>query len=161
MYLLLSNKDAINDLGCGRSLVGGKRFWWFDNKASKKWKVKERDKKKEIRFRGATRVILFSHSWSQAVSVLSLSNSHRAWHEIDELVVHLERNLDLSTMEQGIRLVGTVLVNKTLNKWGTRNILRSAWKELGKIDIKWVKDNTFIITVSDESTTMKILEQVP
>ena len=57
--------------------------------------------------------------------------------------------------------MGYVLINKTLNKWGTRNILRSSWKEMGMIDINWVKDNTFIIIVQDESTTLKILDQVP
>ncbi|KAM1238474.1 hypothetical protein ACFX1Q_039168 [Malus domestica] len=81
--------------------------------------------------------------------------------DVEELVVHLERNMDLSIMEQGVKLVGSVLVNKTLNKWGVRNILRSSWKEWGEIEGKWVKDNTFIITVQDESTTTQILNQVP
>lgn len=38
--------------------------------------------------------------------------------EVEELVLHLEKKLELSTMEQrtGIKLVGTALVNKTLNK---------------------------------------------
>ncbi|KAM1612309.1 hypothetical protein ACFX12_000960 [Malus domestica] len=77
--------------------------------------------------------------------------------EIEELVVNLERNMDLSMMEQGIKLVGMALVNKNLNKWGIRNILRSSWNEYGEIDVKWVKNNTFIITVQDESTATKIL----
>ncbi|KAM2126516.1 hypothetical protein ACFX1R_006525 [Malus domestica] len=81
--------------------------------------------------------------------------------EIEELVVNLERNMDLSLMEHGIKLVGMALVNKNLNKWGVRNILRSSWKEYGQIDVKWVKNNTFIITVQDESTATKILNQVP
>ncbi|KAM2550640.1 hypothetical protein TB1_014846 [Malus domestica] len=45
---------------------------------------------------------------------------------VDDLVVHLEKSMDLSTVEQGIKLVGTALVSKTLNKWGVRNILKSA-----------------------------------
>ncbi|KAM1029983.1 hypothetical protein ACFX14_033800 [Malus domestica] len=81
--------------------------------------------------------------------------------EIEELVVNLERNMDLSMMEQGIKLVGMALVNKNLNKWGIRNILRSSWKEYGEIDVEWVKNNTFIITVPDKSTATKILNQVP
>ncbi|KAM1025324.1 hypothetical protein ACFX15_037842 [Malus domestica] len=81
--------------------------------------------------------------------------------DVDDLVVHLEKGMDLSTMEQGIALVGAALVNKNLNKWGVRNILRSSWKDLGEVDIKWVKDNLYIITVQDESTTGKILSQVP
>ncbi|KAM1553593.1 hypothetical protein TB2_006255 [Malus domestica] len=81
--------------------------------------------------------------------------------DIEELVVHLDRNLDLSMMEQGVKLVGSVLANKTLNKWGVRNILRSSWKEWGGVEVKWVKDNTFIITVQDESTASMILSQVP
>lgn len=81
--------------------------------------------------------------------------------ELEELVVHMERNMDLSTMEQGVKLAGKVLANKTLNKLGIRNILRSSWKELGEMDIKWVKGNMFIITVHVENTATKILNQVP
>ena len=64
-------------------------------------------------------------------------------------------------MEQGIKLVGTILANKTLNKWGVRNILISCWKEIGEAEIKWVKHNTFIITINGESTAAKIIDQVP
>lgn len=53
--------------------------------------------------------------------------------------------------------MGTTLVNKTLNKWGVMNILRSYWKKMGEIEVKWVRDNTLIITAQDESTTAKIL----
>ena len=81
--------------------------------------------------------------------------------EVEDLVVHLERNLELSTMEQGVKLVGKVLSDKTVNKWGVRNILRASWKEMGEIEIKWVRDNVFIITVNDESTAAKILDRVP
>lgn len=42
------------------------------------------------------------------------SRNETAEVEIEELVVHLERNMDLSTMEQGVKLVGKVLANKTL-----------------------------------------------
>lgn len=37
--------------------------------------------------------------------------------EVEDLVVHLEESLELSSMEQGVKLVGAVLVNKSLNKW--------------------------------------------
>ncbi|KAM1605423.1 hypothetical protein ACFX1Z_026279 [Malus domestica] len=80
---------------------------------------------------------------------------------VEELVVHLDQALDLSSMEQGVKLIGKVLTSKLLNKWGVRNILRSAWKELGEVDIKWVRDNTFLILVQDKSMASKILEQVP
>ncbi|KAM1074599.1 hypothetical protein ACFX11_019776 [Malus domestica] len=80
--------------------------------------------------------------------------------KVEELVVHLEKFMDLSTMEHGIELVGVAFVNRTLNKLGVRNIFRSFWKELGEIEVKWVRDNTFIITVQDESTTTKILNQI-
>ena len=80
---------------------------------------------------------------------------------VEDLVVHLERTMDLSTMDQGIKLVGTVLHHKALNKWGVRNILKAAWKEMGETEIKWVKENTFIITVMDESTAKGITDQVP
>ncbi|KAM1025340.1 hypothetical protein ACFX2J_038339 [Malus domestica] len=66
---------------------------------------------------------------------------------MEELVVHLEQAMDLSAMEHGVKLVGMVLTNRTLNKWGVRNILRSAWKEFGEVEIKWVRKNTFIISV--------------
>ncbi|KAM1179972.1 hypothetical protein ACFX2G_019483 [Malus domestica] len=62
--------------------------------------------------------------------------------EIEELVVHLKRNMDLSTMEQRVKLI----------------LMERVWRE---IDIKWVKGNSFIITIHDESTTTKILDQVP
>ncbi|KAM0956247.1 hypothetical protein ACFX2A_025041 [Malus domestica] len=80
---------------------------------------------------------------------------------VDDLVVHLEKSLDISNMEQGIKLVGMALVSKTLNKWGIRNILRSSWQRWGEIEIKWVKENTFVIKVKDESTAAKIIDQVP
>lgn len=39
-----------------------------------------------------------------------------AHYEVDELVVHLEHSVDLSAMEQRVKLVGTALVNRTLIK---------------------------------------------
>lgn len=83
-----------------------------------------------------------------------------AHQEVEDLVVHLEQMMDLSTTEQGIKLVGAVLVNRNLNKWGVRNIRRSSWKDLGEIDVKLVRDNTYIITVPDQSVAEKILSQV-
>ncbi|KAM1446903.1 hypothetical protein ACFXTO_006061 [Malus domestica] len=80
---------------------------------------------------------------------------------VEELMVHLEKAMDLLSMEQGVKLVGSVLANKPLNRWGVRNILRATWKSYGEIKIKWVKDNIFIITVPDESVAVKILDQVP
>ncbi|KAM2079671.1 hypothetical protein EV2_026314 [Malus domestica] len=71
------------------------------------------------------------------------------------------RGLWISSIDTGIKLVGAALVNRTLNKWGVQNILRSAWKELGEVEIKWVCDNLFIITVPDETTAAQILNQVP
>ena len=32
---------------------------------------------------------------------------------------------------------------------------------MGEVKLKWVRDNTFIIIVQDESTVAKILNQVP
>ncbi|XP_070672550.1 uncharacterized protein At4g02000-like [Malus domestica] len=81
--------------------------------------------------------------------------------DVENLVVHLEHSLDLSTMESGVKLVGAALTRKSLNKWGVRNILCSAWKDLGVLEIKWVHDNTYIITAQDEITALKILNQVP
>ncbi|KAM2695843.1 hypothetical protein EV1_040295 [Malus domestica] len=64
-------------------------------------------------------------------------------------------------MEQGVKLVGKVLMKKLLNKWGVRNILRSAWKEFGVVDVKWVKENVYVITVADDHMATRILDQVP
>ncbi|KAM1101458.1 hypothetical protein ACFX2I_007835 [Malus domestica] len=86
---------------------------------------------------------------------------HMANSAVEELVVNLEKSMDLSTMEQGVKLVGATLTNKSLNKWGVRNILRSSWKDMGEVEVKWVHDNTFIIIVQDESTAVKILRQLP
>lgn len=36
--------------------------------------------------------------------------------EVNELMVHLEKSMDLSTMEHEIKLVGASLVNITFNK---------------------------------------------
>ncbi|KAB2632299.1 hypothetical protein D8674_028546 [Pyrus ussuriensis x Pyrus communis] len=80
---------------------------------------------------------------------------------VDELVVQLNQTLELSTMEQGVKLVGKVFTQKPVNKWGVRNILRAAWKELGEVEIKWVRENVFIISVKDENVASKIIEQVP
>lgn len=49
-----------------------------------------------------------------------------AHQKVEELMVHLEQSMDLSSREQGMKLVGTTLVDKNLNKWGVRNILRFA-----------------------------------
>lgn len=78
---------------------------------------------------------------------------------VDELVVHLDKAMDLSAMEHGVKLVGTALASRALNRWGVRNILISAWKDYGEIEIKWVKENTFIIMVSDESVATKFLNR--
>lgn len=80
---------------------------------------------------------------------------------VEDLVVQLEESLDLSAMEHGVKLVGKVLAKRILNKWGVRNILRSAWKEFGEVDVKWVRENVFVITVQDETMARRILDQVP
>ncbi|KAM0988228.1 hypothetical protein ACFX2A_012416 [Malus domestica] len=80
--------------------------------------------------------------------------------KVEELVVHLEHSMDLSSMEHGVKLVGEALVDRKLNKWGIRNILRSAWKDFGEVDIKWVRDNLFVITFQDETMATRILAQV-
>ncbi|XP_068331391.1 uncharacterized protein At4g02000-like [Pyrus communis] len=81
--------------------------------------------------------------------------------EVEELVVHLEKSMEITTMERGIKLVGTALTHKVLNKWGVRNILRATWKEMGEFEVKWAHGNTFIITVQDERSAERILSQVP
>ena len=76
-------------------------------------------------------------------------------------MVQLEQSMDLSIMESGVKLVGKVLTSKVVNRWGVRNIIRAAWKEYGGVEIKWVKDNIFTISVKDESMASKIMEQAP
>ncbi|KAM2931996.1 hypothetical protein FF1_040127 [Malus domestica] len=80
---------------------------------------------------------------------------------MEDLVVHLEESLEITPMENGVKLVGMVLNEKPLNKWGVRNILRAAWKDIGEMQVKWVKDNLYIIIVPDENSARQILSQVP
>ena len=80
---------------------------------------------------------------------------------MDELVVQMDQALDLSAMESCVKLVGKVINDKPLNKWGVRNILRTAWKEFGRVDIQWVHENIFIFVVQDESMAVRILDQSP
>ncbi|KAM1989816.1 hypothetical protein ACFX15_031134 [Malus domestica] len=80
---------------------------------------------------------------------------------VEELVVHLDRSLNLSTMEIGVKLVGMALTQKPLNRWGIINILTSVWKDLCEVGIKWVRVNVFIISAPDQSVAKKILAQVP
>ncbi|KAM0987219.1 hypothetical protein ACFX2A_011537 [Malus domestica] len=80
---------------------------------------------------------------------------------MEDLVVHLEESLELTPMENSVKLVGVVLYEKQLNKWGLRNILRAAWKDIGEMQVKWVKDNLYIIIVPDETSARQILSQVP
>ncbi|KAM1127252.1 uncharacterized protein LOC126626742 [Malus sylvestris] len=80
---------------------------------------------------------------------------------VEELVVQLESGMELSNMEFGVKLIAKVLVDQELNKWGVRNILKSAWKEFGEIQINWVQDNLYVILVRDENIATRLLEQVP
>lgn len=84
-----------------------------------------------------------------------------AQQDVKDLVVHLEKTMELLTMEQWIKLVGAMLVNGNLNIWGVRNILQTSWKDTGEIEVKWVREKTYIISVLDESVVEKILIQVP
>lgn len=112
---------------------------------------------------GEGSLIIYSYArWLGPYQSLSGSDyKHMAQTEVEELVVHLEGSLDISSMEQGVKLVGAVLVEHPLNKWGVRNILHSSWREYGELQINWVKDNTYIIIVRDEEMASRILEQVP
>ncbi|KAB2599005.1 hypothetical protein D8674_039706 [Pyrus ussuriensis x Pyrus communis] len=74
----------------------------------------------------------------QAGRVRKLASNQMANRGVEELVVQLNQTLELSSMEQGIKLVGKVLTQKPVNKWGVRNILRAAWQELGEIEINGV-----------------------
>lgn len=59
-----------------------------------------------------------------------------------------------------MKLVGSALTNKTLNKWGVRNILKTVWGEFGDVKINWVQGNTFIIIVKDDEAVTCILNQM-
>lgn len=96
------------------------------------------------------------HTSVQVVHNTRYREEHMAEQEVEDLVVHLDKSMDLSTTEHGVELVEAALVNKNVNKWGIRSILKSSWKEFGELEIKWVKDNMFIITVHDKSTMAKI-----
>ncbi|KAM2539748.1 hypothetical protein TB2_025010 [Malus domestica] len=80
---------------------------------------------------------------------------------VEDLAVQLKLNMDLSSLAQGVKLVGAALVNRPLNRWGVRNILRASWKDWRAIEVKWVRDNLYIISVPDESVATRILSQAP
>lgn len=81
--------------------------------------------------------------------------------EVDDVPVQLEAGMKLLNIEQGIKLIATVLVDHQLNKCGIRNILKSAWKEFEDLQINWVQDNFFVIVVRDENVATPILDLVP
>lgn len=124
----------------------------------KSCEVRKREKKKHSENLGRASTVNLSYTSVQTISETNHTQRQMAGVEVEELVVHLEKNMDLSTLEQGVKLVGKALVNKTLNKWGVRNILRSSWKAIGEVEFKWVRDNAFIITVQDQSNAAKILD---
>ncbi|KAB2632574.1 hypothetical protein D8674_028821 [Pyrus ussuriensis x Pyrus communis] len=55
--------------------------------------------------------------------------------KVEELAMQLESGLELSNMELGVKLIAK----------GVRNILKSAWKEFGEIQINWVQDNLYMV----------------
>lgn len=122
--------------------------------------LKESEKAMKIREEGTGRklLIVFYNFVGSCLREILKVWKEMAGAGVEELVVQLEKSMDLSNLELGIKLVGTALANKNLNKWGVRNILRASWKEMGVVEIKWVKDNTFIIIVNDESTAAKIID---
>lgn len=122
---------------------------WYLHLVSKSFVGRERIEKFQRGKLGSATTVYRVHTLIQPICGSNLSLRQMAETEVKDLMVHLEQNMDLSTMEQGIKLVGTSLAHKTLNKWSVRNILKASWKELGEIEIKWVKCNTFIITVQD------------
>ncbi|RXH75999.1 hypothetical protein DVH24_042786 [Malus domestica] len=88
---------------------------------------------------GRASTVYLSYTFIQAICETNHTQRQMEGAEVEELMVHLERNMDLSIME---------------------NILRSSWKEIGEVEVKWVRDNAFIIIVQDESNVAKILDQV-
>ncbi|KAM1263060.1 hypothetical protein ACFX13_028779 [Malus domestica] len=80
--------------------------------------------------------------------------------EVEDLAVQLASG-EISNMENGVKLIAKILVDQQLNKWGVKNILKSAWKEYGEIQINWVQGNLYVILVRDENIASKILEIVP
>ncbi|KAM2508847.1 hypothetical protein COP2_031730 [Malus domestica] len=81
--------------------------------------------------------------------------------EVEDLAVQLASGMEISNMESGVKLIAKILVDQQLNKWGVKNILKSAWKEYGEIHINWVHGNLYVILVRDENIASKILEMVP
>ncbi|KAM2348539.1 hypothetical protein ACFX1X_012165 [Malus domestica] len=51
---------------------------------------------------------------------------------VEELVVHLDQALDLSSMEQGVKLIGKVLTSKLLNKWGVKEYSQIGLERFGR-----------------------------
>lgn len=106
--------------------------------------------------------------WKSVIAKLDITEVSRsgnwvnmAQSEVEDLVVHLEGSLEISSMEHGVKLIGAVLANQQLNKWGVKNILRNSWREYGEAQINWVKENTYVIIVRDEEMVERILDQAP
>ncbi|KAM2897952.1 hypothetical protein COP2_007536 [Malus domestica] len=52
--------------------------------------------------------------------------------EVDDLVIRLEDSLEISSMEHGVKLVGAILFDQPLNKWGVRNIQTPLGRRQGR-----------------------------
>ncbi|CAN6572182.1 unnamed protein product [Malus baccata var. baccata] len=67
--------------------------------------------------------------------------------EVDELVVHLDESLEISSMEQGVKLVGAVLSKKPLNKWGVKNKLGSRYVFIIVVNVEDSANQIIIVNV--------------
>lgn len=74
-------------------------------------------------------------------------------------MVHFVGSLEILSMENGVKLIGVVLADQQLNKWGVKNILRNSMREYGEAQKNWVKENTYVIIVRDEEMAVRILDQ--
>lgn len=76
----------------------------------------------------------------------------------EDLALQLEDVLNVSNLEQGPKLLGVVIADRTPNRGAVKSILKTAWQELGEAKITWVKDNVFAITAQDDEMARKILD---
>ncbi|BFG26669.1 hypothetical protein CerSpe_129430 [Prunus speciosa] len=79
----------------------------------------------------------------------------------DELILHLEESLDLTSINTGVQLVGCIIASKIPNIGAIKNILRKAWSPFGEVKISHVKDNIFSIVAPDDATAAQIVDSSP
>lgn len=91
-------------------------FLLFSNQTNWKEVKKEKYASTSRDKLGKASTIYLLHTSVQVVHSTRYREEHMAEQVVEDLVVHLDKFMDLSTMEHGVELVEAALVNKNLNK---------------------------------------------